>query len=157
MSQKRRESYRRARERLAGMTPPEGLKHGPNTWARKIYKCACADCVNPEPRRIPTHNERQKKLREAKRGKPVPPTTTHGIYAYRTYRCKCEICVNAGREAYHRANNPWKYRPTHGRWREENGVTTLCWPPAGAGPEWRCVCDAQHKVSQVRGDRLHHP
>jgi hypothetical protein len=127
--------------------PP--LVHGPNSLSRRRYKCECADCVNPEKPKALTHNERQKKLRAAKWGKPVPPSVKHGIYAARTYGCKCELCVEAKKAADHKKRNPWMYRPTRGRWREENGKTILCWPPAGAGPDWRCVCDAEREMSPV--------
>lgn len=131
------------RRRYAGQPVPEGLPHGPNTWARRAYRCECADCVNPEKPRPLTFNERQQKLRRDKKGKPVPQGTRHGIYAYRTYGCRCEVCRAAQKATLHRRRNPWMYRPTRGRWREENGVTTLCWPPAGAGDEWTCPCELE--------------
>jgi hypothetical protein len=124
--------------------------HGPGTWSRRVLKCACEICTtNPDRKKPMTHQERQKKLRQAKRGQPVPPTVKHGIYVYKTYACRCEVCLAAERLRVHKNKNPWMYRPTRGRWKEENGLTTLCWPPAGAGPDWRCVCDAQREVLQV--------
>lgn len=141
------EGWQKRRKAYEGRPVPEGIAHGSQSWARRAYRCECADCVNPEPRVGTPHAERQRKLRQAKRGKPVPPGTKHGIYAYRTYQCRCGVCLEAKVRDGHRRKNPWMYRPTRGRWREENGVTTLCWPPEGAGSNWRCVCDAQREVS----------
>jgi hypothetical protein len=137
------------RKRPQGKGRPERI-HGPQTRSRRIYGCTCADCVNPEKRKPLTHRERQLKLRKAKWGTPVPPGVQHGrIHPVRVYGCRCPECAEYVRVQRHKRKNPWMYRPTHGRWREENGLTTLCWPPAGAGPDWRCVCDAEREMSPV--------
>jgi hypothetical protein len=128
---------------------PPHLKHYPNgSIARRKYGCDCRLCLprgpwDPEARQ--DHAARQRKLRESKKGKPVPPGTKHGIYARKVYGCTCSICSTAKWRTNHRANNPWMYRPTHGRWVEENGTTRLCWPPAGAAPDWKCPCQKQQE------------
>lgn len=62
----------------------------------------------------------------------------HGIYAAKVYGCKCETCKLAKKKATHRANNPWMYRPTWGRWRTMGDADIICWPPAGSGLDWKC-------------------
>lgn len=90
-----------------------------------------------------TGNERTRKLRAAKFGQPVPEGTKHGQYVRRVYGCKCWTCGEAIRKKLkaqrERARGLQAEKPTWGRWREVNkGLTTLCWPPAGAGPDWVC-------------------
>lgn len=126
---------------------PDHLKHYPASIARRRYGCDCRKCLpsgRPDPGRPPkeegalSHAARQRKLRHSKKGQPVPPGTKHGVYTARVYACKCDDCRAAKARQNHRTKNPWMYRPTRGRWVEENGTTRLCWPPRGAGPDWVC-------------------
>jgi hypothetical protein len=126
---------------------PAYLKHRPGSWARQKYGCDCRDCLpkgEGTPGRPPkgdaalSPRERQARLRAAKKGQPVPPGTKHGIYAFKIYGCRCSTCRAAKVRQNHRVKNPWMYRPLRGRWHEEDGITTLCWPPVGAGPDWTC-------------------
>ena len=128
------------------MIPPH-LKHYPASIARRKYGCDCRQCLpsgRPHGGRPPKeegalpHVVRQKRLRDSKKGEPVPAGTKHGVYTYRVYACRCPVCVAARSRQNHRTKNPWMYRKTHGRWVEKNGTTTLCWPPRGAGPDWQC-------------------
>lgn len=148
---RRRPTPREQRDRYWGLPVPEGNRHGPKTNASRFYGCDCRLCL-PSGQRKPkgdgraTHAERQKKLREAKRGHPVPPGTRHGIYAQRVYGCTCEVCSAAISRQRHRKKNPWMYRDDlRGRWRQgkRNGqiMDVLCWPPASAGPQWACECE----------------
>lgn len=125
-----------------GSPVPPHLPHG-RSRARTIYGCGCKICL-PSGRRRPPRGEgtpaveRQKKSRLNLQGKPVPEGTKHGVYTYKFYRCRCPICQAAHNVQAHRYRNPWMYRPTRGRWTESEGTTILCWPPAGAGPDWKC-------------------
>lgn len=146
--------YFRDQERYWGLPVPSHLKHGPNSRAVRIYGCDCKTCL-PSGKRYKqpggpiTHKDRQKKLRETKKGKPVPEGTKHGVYAYRTYGCKCDICRAARSRKSHQEKNPWMYRPTRGHWVEKDGVTSLCWPPATAGTDWECDCGWSAKEEVV--------
>lgn len=147
----RRASNQELRDRHWGQPIPETFKHGPRTNAYRFFGCDCRLCLpsgrrRPEPAGVATHAERQKKLRRAKRGKPVPQGTKHGLYANRVYGCSCEICSAAIARRRHRRKNPWMYRDDlRGRWRQgkRGGVImdVLCWPPASAGPQWACECE----------------
>lgn len=132
-----------------GLTPPAGARHGQQSWAAKVYGCDCKECLpsgeriwrSREDRDRPlAHGERQRRLRQKKRGQPVPPNVKHGIYANRTYGCICEICTAAKKKNSHRKSNPWMYRPTRGHWstgRNSSGapVDLIWWPPLGAATE----------------------
>jgi len=125
-----------------GLEVPEGRVHGPNSRSRRVYGCKCLACV-PSGKTRPAKGEgmpqaeRNRRLRQAKKGKPVPPTVKHGKYAYRTYGCRCDVCRAASERA--RSTHTWE-RKTHGVWTEGPRTTTLCWPPRNAGPDWRCDC-----------------
>jgi hypothetical protein len=89
---------------------------------------------------VTPHRERMRKLREAKRDKPVPLHVAHGIYAYKTYRCRCDVCREANNSSARTQKRSWM-RMTYGRWRDDlaGGMTSICWPPAWADREsWLC-------------------
>ncbi len=141
--------YQRQKEKFWGKPVPAGLRHGVTSNVRKIYGCRCVLCSPGQnepkrtwrepgrPDRAATHVERQKKLRDGKKGQPVPPGTKHGIYTSRVYQCKCPICVAAKREVYAKQAEAWR-ATSHGRWTTVGDYETICWPPKGAGPEWTC-------------------
>lgn len=116
------------------MTVPEGLVHGRNSRACRIYRCDCKACL-PSGKRRPEvgtpQKERNRQLRERKWGTPVPEGTRHGRYAYRTYGCRCDVCVAAQEASRPRAESTAV---------ERNDVTVMHWPPIGEGM-WECpVC-----------------
>ena len=94
-----------------------------------------------------THAQRQKKLRQAKQGTPVPEGNKHGISTYTVYACRCATCRAAHARRLHRRHNPWIYRDDlHGTWRQRKTdqghiLDVLCWPPIGADPDWTCPCE----------------
>lgn len=139
--------YAQEKARLWGKPVPEGNKHGPRSYAARYYGCPCKVClpsgrrkwINAEDREAPmTHAERQKKLREAKKGKPVPEGVKHGIYTARVYQCPCEVCKAAKKKSSRQEKRrSWRDR-AYGHWTTANGVDTICWPPKDAGPDWVC-------------------
>lgn len=134
-------SYADQQRRYWGAPVPPHLKHGQATYVAQIYGCACKICLPSGRRRgkgVTPPAIRQKKSREKLRGTPVPPGTKHGVYTYKVYGCRCPLCQDAHRLQVHRHNNPWMYRPTRGRWTVDGEKTILCWPPAGAAPDWKC-------------------
>lgn len=134
---------RKDRDRHWGMPVPEHLKHGSGTRAARIYGCDCKTCL-PTGRRwrktnekpTPTHRDRQKKLREAKKGQPVPPDVKHGVYAYSVYGHRCDICRAAAAATFARRQNRWRETAT-GHWDDAGEMTVLHWPPRGVGM-WEC-------------------
>lgn len=128
------------RERYANKPVPPGLKHGKESRARRFYKCGCPECLPSGKRRPPkgegqTWAERDRKLRHRKRGTPVPEGTKHGVYAYRTYGCLCDVCRAAAAEKRKTAPKPEKVTA--------DGLEILHWPPRGIGM-WECpVCEAK--------------
>ena len=134
------------RARYLGKPVPAGLKHGTNSYARRIYGCGCAECVpsgkrtwknrNQEDRPL-RHAERQKKLRRAKKGEPVPAGTKHGLYTYRVYGCRFEVCRAAKTADHERRAEAWR-ATSYGRWTTVGDYETICWPPRDAGPDWVC-------------------
>lgn len=156
MTRSNSHKFAERRARYLGKPVPAGLKHGTNSYARRIYGCGCAECVpsgkrtwknrNHEDRPL-THAERQKKLRSNKRGKPVPPGTKHGTYAGRVYGCTCPICKAAKRRETARSANRWR-STAHGRWTTVGKSEMICWPPRDAGPDWVCP-DPSHYNKEV--------
>lgn len=158
MTRRRGRTHAEYRAERLGQPVPPGLKHGPRQLSRKHWGCECELC-RPEPdwaakprgrgaRGGLTHSEAQRALRHRKRGKPVPPGVKHGIYCYRTYGCRCDICRFELNGARTRRRNAWR-ETAHGRWRTEvrtNGpVEVICWPPKDAGPDWVCPCTAEER------------
>ncbi len=148
--------YAERRARYFGKPVPATLKHGNNSYARRIYGCGCVECLpsgkrtwkyrNKEDRPL-THAERQKKLRQAKAGQPVPEGTKHGIYTARVYLCPCDICRKAkSKSSRQEKKRSWRDR-AYGHWTTANGVDTICWPPKNAGPEW--TCPHHHNIKEV--------
>lgn len=146
MSGRKNETYAEAKRRLWGEPIPSHLKHGPNTYAVKYYGCPCGICL-PSGRRTwantedatgpKSHAERQKALRLAKRGQAVPASVKHGVYAYWTYDCKCDICSSAVSRGLARRRNAWRSR-ARGRWTTVGENEMICWPPRDAEPDWIC-------------------
>ncbi len=141
------EKYEAAKKRHWGAPTPPTIKHGPNTYAAKVYGCPCKVCLpsgrrkwmnreDGEPAAL-THAQRQKRLRQSKKNTPVPPGTKHGIYTYRIYNCRCDICQAAQAAAHHQQINAWREN-AHGRWTTVGENEMICWPPADAGPDWIC-------------------
>ena len=142
--------YRAYREKFWGLEPPPHLKHGPATWAAKVYGCPCSTCL-PSGKRTWKHTEgatgplsgteRGRRLRASKRGQPVPEGTKHGGYASRVYGCKCEVCRGANAAEKHEKDNAWRAL-ARGRWQtigdRWRGIEVICWPPKDAGPDWVC-------------------
>lgn len=135
-------AYQRAREKYYGLPVPAHLKHGQNSRACRIYGCDCKACL-PSGRRVirgrrMSGAERQRKLRQAKKGKPVPPTVKHGVYASRVYGCPCDICRAARNRVLkrQRAKRHWKTTAV-GIWTTVFDTTTIHWPPVGQGT-WTC-------------------
>lgn len=136
-------AYQRAKLKYYGLPVPPHLKHGQSSRAANIYGCDCKLCL-PSGRRMTTkmtHAERQRKLRQAKRGKPLPPGTKHGVYAYRVYGCRCDFCVHTFRKSHRGVKQSWRTRAT-GVWGtgvDAAGfpVDVLHWPPVGTGT-WTC-------------------
>lgn len=131
-----------------GLPVPPGLKHGQRTKAKAAYGCDCSLCLpsgrrNRPPGQRKPQGERNRALRAAKKGKPVPEGTKHGLYAYRTYACRCRVCVVANNE--NRPKSNWRDK-AHGRWstalRNGEEYDILCWPPRTAGPAWTCPEEA---------------
>lgn len=98
----------------------------------------------------PSHAQRQIKLRQAKQGTQVPPDLAHGVYTYRVYRCRCDICIAAKQagDQRRRIENHWTTR-ARGRYSEgKDGdgspTTIVCWPPRNAPPDWVCP-DPSHQ------------
>lgn len=94
------EKYHRAKLKYWGAPVPGHLKHGDDSYAAKVYGCDCRDCLPSGRRRAAkgqgmSARQREINLRANKKGKPVPPGTRHGIYAYKIYRCQCDICIGA--------------------------------------------------------------
>jgi hypothetical protein len=134
---------------LKGTPAPEGLKHGRQSWARRAYHCGCGECL-PSGKRRPakgqgaTQAEKSKRLRDSKRGQPVPDTVKHGRYAYKVYACRCPIC----RAAKANAEKRWSLRvarPDVARYDERGEITVIHWPPVGEGM-WECP-ECHEKVS----------
>ncbi len=138
--------YAEAKRRLWGAPIPPGIKHGPNTFASKVRGCDCKKCL-PSGRRIwvnreegdvsLTHLQRQKKLRDSKKNTPVPAGAKHGVYAYRIYNCRCDVCRATVSGAAKRQANAWR-EFSRGRWTTTGDSETICWPPKNAGPDWVC-------------------
>lgn len=130
-----------------GLPVPEGLGHGMNTVAKKFYGCDCSVCLPSGQRRPPKGEgkglaQRQRESRERLRGKPVPDHVRHGPYAYKVYRCRCDVCVARRHEAV--AAMAAKKRRGRGHWHDdvERGVTVVHWPPADLSEPWLCpTCD----------------
>lgn len=145
------QSWAARRERYWGAPVPPNLKHGQVTYVAKVYGCACSACLpsgkrtyrNDEARERPfTPTERRKRSRHNLRGKPVPEGVKHGIYTYKVYQCRCAPCCQAEADRKSRARPPWQAK-ARGRWTESKDsagfpVDVICWPPAGAGPDWKC-------------------
>lgn len=123
-----------SRERLKGAPMPKGLKHGPQSWARRVYQCGCRECL-PSGKRRPakgrgaTQAEKARRLRENKRGKPVPDTVKHGKYAYKVYACRCDVCRAAAQKG--------RSGPDISQYAEQGEVSVIHWPPIGEGM-WEC-------------------
>lgn len=127
---------------------PDGLKHGTESRARRIYKCGCIECL-PSGRRKPakgegqTNAERDRALRQRKKGKPVPEGTAHGNYAYRTYQCRCEVCRAAAAEKRRKAPKPKRVTV--------DGLGVFHWPPVGEGM-WECpTCEEKVPMRRMLG------
>lgn len=124
-----------------GQPVPGRLQHGRQTRAQQIYGCRCEFC-EVQPRMVGdvplSRSERGRRLRLAKRGKPVPLTVKHGAYAYTTYGCRCDICRQGKRRASRKRLQP---RPTTGHWahghRDGFDTDVIHWPPRGTGT-WTC-------------------
>lgn len=147
------EEWRAYIDRHWGLPVPDGAKHGRNTKAARVYGCDCGVCL-PSGRRqgrrgegpTKTSTERQREMRERLRGKPVPPTTKHGNYAYRTYGCRCDVCVGAKRakNSRERQGPPGRAVRIQGG---EKGITVVHWPPAILEETWQCPhCDFKAEV-----------
>ena len=140
------EVYEKAKAAKWGAPVPAHLKHGPNLYAAKVYGCPCKVCL-PTGRRKwkniegatgpKSHADRQRALRQRKKGQPVPPGTKHGEYAYRVYGCRCKVCKAATAEHADRMRNRWR-ETAHGRWTTVGVYETICWPPKNADPDWVC-------------------
>jgi hypothetical protein len=152
-------AFARAKLKHWGAPVPEGLKHGTNTYAAQVYGCDCRVCLPSGRRRaapgegIP-RNERNRKLREAKLGKPVPPGVKHGPYAYKTYGCRCDICKQANRRQRKRGRMAWLASATGFYDFAAGGgeVDVIHWPPVGVGM-WTCnTCGQQfpHRAPKER-------
>lgn len=139
--------YQRQKAKFWGQPIPDGLKHGTNSHARKMYGCQCEDCrpSRESPGSGASHADRQRKLRQAKRGTPVPPGVKHGIYAYKVYGCPCDICVASNNRARRRRRQSWRTKAT-GSWGSgKDGTDVLHWPPVGVGT-WTCpACGQQFR------------
>lgn len=139
------------RARHAGQPVPEGLKHGSNSYARRIYACGCELCLpsgkrtwryrNDETRAL-THAERQSKYRAGKYGTTPPPHIKHGVSTYQIYGCRCSICREAVSVQRAKKKNAWREN-ARGHWTSDGTVDTICWPPNNAGPDW--VCPHNHQ------------
>lgn len=129
-----------------GAPVPAHLKHGSNTYASRVYGCSCRSCL-PSGRRRPAkgqgapRREVHRRSRNRLNGRPVPPGVKHGIYTYNVYGCRCDTCRETSARRLYRQRRAWR-ATAHGRWVEHGDTTTICWPPAGAGPDWACECDA---------------
>lgn len=129
---------------------PSHLKHGPQTRAAKVYGCDCRLCL-PSGKRRPAKGQgqsarqRQRASRERLRGQPVPPHVRHGTYPYQYYRCRCDVCRAAVREARQRrllrGREGW-----HGHWHEGPDTTTVHWPPRNLDEPWLCPDCGKFKV-----------
>lgn len=134
--------WRAAKKQHWGAPVPGHLKHGQTTWACKVYGCDCKLCLPTGRRNRPrgqakTPVERDREYRHRKRGQPVPPGRKHGAWTYRSYKCRCAVCV-AGNAALRKATaERWRER-ARGRWVDGKTLTVICWPPKNAGPEWSC-------------------
>lgn len=134
-------TYAEEKARHWGAPVPPHLKHGRNTYAFKVYGCDCLVCLPAGKRRVMTPGgtpakERNRKLRENKWGKPVPPGVKHGIYAYKVYGCRCDICKTAANSQREEYRNTWRTRAT-GSWSKQGKADVLHWPPVGRGI-WTC-------------------
>lgn len=132
--------FQRDKERFWGLPVPPHLKHG-GSRAKGVYGCDCKACL-PSGRRNKldgeplTSTERSRKLRENKKGEPVPPDVKHGIYGYDVYSCRCEVCVEASNS---RRRVDWRLRNSYGEWiQREDGVTIVHWPRGVSCP----ICTA---------------
>lgn len=135
---------KRARQRLEfwGLPVPEGMKHGRSTLACEAYGCDCKACL-PSGKRTKlgeggklTHDERQRRLRAAKLGLPVPPGARHGLYTYRVYGCRCDACRAARRHSEQQKANRWRETAV-GSWSTRDSNDVIHWPPVGEGL-WTC-------------------
>lgn len=137
--------HHRDKDHFWGMPVPGHLKHGQGSRSAKVYGCECEACWPSGIRYVKgvltPHAERQKALRERKQGQPVPAEVKHGIYAYRVYGCRCDICVATNRRARKRQRSTWR-NTTTGHWGSSKDATgapldVLHWPPVGHG-DWTC-------------------
>lgn len=142
------EQWREYVDKHWGLPVPEGLRHGRNTKACRVYGCSCKVCL-PSGRRnarkgevAKSHSERQREMRERLRGTPVPPTVKHGPYAYRTYACRCDVCMEAKRAKGRRDRQGPPGRAVRSPHPTEMGITVVHWPPAPLTEPWACPhCD----------------
>lgn len=137
---------KRRKERDWGTPVPEHLKHGTTTSAAEFYGCDCRECLpsgqrKPAPEDVLTRRERERRLRENKRGKPVPPGS-HGIYGYKIYGCPCDICAKANRDARGRERSSWRATAV-AHWSTRGTADVIHWPPVGEGT-WTCPDCGEH-------------
>lgn len=149
--------FLQAKEEHWGTPVPPGRKHGRESYTAKIYGCDCKLCLPSGRRRADRgqgvdHATRQKKLRANKKGTPVPAGTKHGIYTYKTYGCRCDICVQTNRRRNrHQKSWAWLENAT-GHYAFDAKVTVIHWPPVGRGI-WTCPdCGMQlrHRAPKER-------
>ena len=150
-------THQDAKARFWGLTPPDGIKHGPNTHAARAYGCDCKVCL-PSGRRKWTSIEgatgpkspkqRRDESRKRLHGTPVPEGTKHGIYAYHVYGCRCATCVAAKRagDARRHWTNKARGRYSEGKDAAGQPTTIRCWPPRDAGPDWQCPDPSHQEV-----------
>lgn len=124
--------------RYWGLPVPGHLKHGVRTTAARFYGCDCKLCLPSGKRRGPgtPQAERQRKSVQRLRGTPVPPDLKHGIYVYRAYGCKCDVCRAAKAANKRQVDNRWRATAC-GDWQDGAELTTVHWPPRGFG-WWEC-------------------
>ncbi len=138
-----------------GKLPMEQLTHGRKSIARR-RGCECRVCLpsgKPGSGSAPlegrdvalTATERSRRLRARKRHQPVPDGVHHGIYAATVYRCKCSTCRAIRQTHNDILRRPWRWGKRRGRYRQRLDRTVkldvICWPPADAGPDWKCECE----------------
>lgn len=129
-------SYRDQQKKFYGLPVPPHLEHGKLT-AKSIYGCDCKVCL-PSGRRNRingdrlSRRDRSKRLRDSKRGQPVPEGVKHGVYAYNVYGHRCEICRAEHKDARRRT----EMRKRRGEWiNRPDGITVVHWP---AREGWAC-------------------
>lgn len=137
-------TYKEIQARYWGLPVPPHLKHGPNTWAKQAYGCGCRVCLPSgrrwhvtEEKKTLTGAERRRRSRNNLRGKPVPSGTKHGVYTYRVYNCRCDVCSAADSRTRWRRRWAWLTR-ARGSYEFLPDKIIVHWPPATAGADWTC-------------------